>query len=114
MRISDWSSDVCSSDLVSFNGDVTWLISDDTSLRVDAFALTTQRKEHQDTRVYEGDGSVGGLDMDNPELEFQDADFREDSIGVSTLFTTYLNPSPQLTLPARQNTSPDQANAEPA
>src|SRR3546814_15741175 len=57
---------------VSFNGDVTWLISDDTSLRVDAFALTTKRKEHQDTRVYEGDGSVGGLDMDNPELEFQD------------------------------------------
>src|SRR3546814_11346866 len=121
MRISDWSSDVCSSDLaqerynnkdvtegvfesdsvgfdeevarrgdgrrlahfdnpaassaverteeqdsrdsrgVSFNGDVTWLISDDTSLRVDAFALTTKRKEHQATRVYDGHGSVGGL-----------------------------------------------------
>src|SRR3546814_132533 len=93
---------------VSFNGDVTWLISDDTSLRVDAFALTTKRKEHQDTRVYEGDGSVGGLDMDNPELEFQDADFRQDSFGVSTLFKTYLNPSTQLDLEASYNSFTDE------
>src|SRR3546814_5452890 len=86
----------------------SWLISDDTSLRVDAFALTTKRKEHQDTRVYEGDGSVGGLDMDNPELEFQDADFRQDSFGVSTLFKTYLNPSTQLDLEASYNSFTDE------
>lgn len=93
---------------VSFNGDVTWLLSDDSSLRVDAFALTTRRKEHQDTQVYEGDGSVGGLDMDNPELEFQDADFRQDSYGASALFETHLNPSTQLDLEASYNRFKDE------
>lgn len=93
---------------VSFNGDVTWLLSDDSSLRVDAFALTTRRKEHQDTQVYEGDGSVGGLDLDNPELEFQDADFRQDSYGASALFETHLNPSTQLDLEASYNRFKDE------
>ncbi|GAB3315467.1 TonB-dependent receptor plug domain-containing protein [Luteimonas notoginsengisoli] len=93
---------------VSFNGDVTWLISEESSLRVDAFALTTKRKEHQDTQIYEGDGSVGGLDMDNPELEFQDADFRQDSFGMSTLFKTYLNPSTQLDIEASYNSFTDE------
>src|SRR3546814_15772014 len=41
--------------------------------------------------------------MDNPELECQDADFRQDSFGVSTLFKTYLNPSTQLDLEASYN-----------
>lgn len=93
---------------ISFNGDVTWMISDDSSLRLDAFALTTERKEHQDTRIYEGDGSVGGLDMDNPELEFQDADFRQDSFGVSALFETYLNLSTELALEASYNSFTDE------
>src|SRR3546814_15994272 len=53
MRISDWSSDVCSSDL-------------------------------------------------------QDADFRQDSFGVSTLFKTYLNPSTQLDLEASYNSFTDE------
>jgi len=25
--------------------------------------------------VFEGDGSIGGLDLEEPELEFQEADF---------------------------------------
>lgn len=76
---------------VSFNGDVTWRISDDSTLRVDGFLLTTSRDEHQDTWIYEGDGSVGGLDLDNPELEFQDADFNQDSYGFSAVFDHYLS-----------------------
>lgn len=71
---------------LSFNGDVTWRISDDSTLRIDGFMLTTSRDEHQDTWIYEGDGSVGGLDLDNPELEFQDADFNQDSYGFSAIF----------------------------
>src|SRR3546814_4345135 len=46
--------------------------------------------------------------MDNPELEFQDADFRQDSFGVSTLFKTYLNPSTQLDLEASYNSFTDE------
>ena len=93
---------------LSFNGDVTWLISEDSSLRVDAYALSTKRKEHQDTQIYEGDGSIGGLDMDNPELEFQDADFRQDSFGVSAAFETYLNPLTKLDLEASYNSFKDE------
>jgi outer membrane receptor protein involved in Fe transport len=66
---------------LSFNGDLTWKIDEESSLRLDAFYLSTRRKEHQDTVIYEGDGSVGGLDLENPELEFQDADFNQDSFG---------------------------------
>ncbi len=68
---------------VSFNGDVTWQPNADTSVRVDAFYLRTKRKEHQDTSIFEGDGSVGGVDYGNPELESQDADMRQDSYGLS-------------------------------
>lgn len=69
---------------LSFNGDVTWRPNDDTSVRVDAFYLRTKRREHQDTTEYEGDGSVGGVDYDNPDaLESQDADMRQDSYGMS-------------------------------
>src|SRR3546814_1020862 len=46
--------------------------------------------------------------MDNPELECQDADFRQDSFGVSTLFKTYLNPSTQLDLEASYNSFTDE------
>lgn len=67
----------------SFNGDVTFQISDNTSLRLDAFYLSTDRREHEDTVAYEGDGSVGGLDLDDPELEFQDAHFQQKSHGLS-------------------------------
>lgn len=74
----------------SFNGDLTWQMTPESSLRVDAFALSTRRKEHQDTKIFEGDGSRGGLDMDNPELQFQDADFQQDSYGVSALFKHYM------------------------
>ena len=75
----------------SFNGDVTMRIDDDTSLRVDAFMLSTRRDEHQDTQIFEGDGSIGGLNLEEPELEFQDADFRQDSFGISALFEKYIN-----------------------
>lgn len=76
---------------LSFNGDLTWLINDKSSLRVDAFMLSTARDEHQDTVIYEGDGSVGGLDLANPEFEFQDADFNQDSMGASALFKTEID-----------------------
>ncbi|WP_454832214.1 TonB-dependent receptor plug domain-containing protein [Pseudoxanthomonas wuyuanensis] len=75
---------------LSFNGDLTWHLSEDSSLRLDAFALSTRRKEHQDTRIYEGDGSIGGLELDAPELEFQDADFRQDSFGFSAEYQKML------------------------
>jgi outer membrane receptor for ferrienterochelin and colicins len=76
---------------VSFNGDLTWNISDESSIRFDAFYLSTARDEHQDTIVYEGDGSVGGLDLGDPELEFQDADFNQDSWGISGLYERTLS-----------------------
>ena len=76
---------------LSFNGDVTWKISEDSSLRLDAFVLSTSRDEHQDTQIYEGDGSVGGLDLDNPELEFQDADFNQDSFGFGAEYKATLS-----------------------
>lgn len=76
---------------LSFNGDVTWRLSDDSTLRVDGFLLTTKRDEHQDTWIYEGDGSVGGLDLANAELEFQDADFNQDSYGFSAVFDHILS-----------------------
>lgn len=76
---------------LSFNGDLTWRISNTSSLRLDAFLLSTSRDEHQDTVIYEGDGSVGGLDLGNPEFEFQDADFNQDSMGASALFETELD-----------------------
>lgn len=76
---------------ISFNGDLTWNIDMDSSLRLDGFYLSTARDEHQDTVVYEGDGSVGGLDLDNPELEFQDADFNQNSWGLSALYERTLS-----------------------
>lgn len=72
----------------SFNGDVTFQLSDNTSLRLDAFYLNTDRREHEDTVQFEGDGSVGGLDLDDPELEFQDAHFRQKSHGFSAELTS--------------------------
>lgn len=73
---------------LSFNGDVTWRISDASTLRFDAFALRTRRTEHEDTRIYEGDGSVGGLDLDDPELKFETTPIDEDSYGASAQFDT--------------------------
>lgn len=83
--------DVRESKDLSFNGDVTWLLSDVTSLRMDAFALKTRRTEYEDTRTYEGDGSVGGLDLANPELKFETTPIDEDSYGLSALFNTSFN-----------------------
>ena len=76
---------------VSFNGDLTWNIDMDSSLRMDAFYLSTARDEHQDTVIYEGDGSVGGLNLENPELEFQDADFNQRSWGFTGLYERTLS-----------------------
>ena len=85
---------------LSFNGDVTWHVSEDSSLRLDAFYLSTDRKEHQDTLNYEGDGSVGGLDMDNPELEFEDADIQQDSFGFGAEFQKQLSDVSKFSLQA--------------
>jgi outer membrane receptor protein involved in Fe transport len=75
---------------LSFNGDVTWRISDLSTLRFDAFAIQTRRQEYEDTRIYEGDGSVGGLDLDDPELKFESTPIDEDSYGASMQFDTSL------------------------
>jgi len=76
---------------LSLNADLTWRMSENSSIRFDAFVLSTSRDEHQDTVIYEGDGSVGGLDLADPEFEFQDADFNQDSIGASALYTTEID-----------------------
>jgi outer membrane receptor protein involved in Fe transport len=76
---------------LSFNGDLTWRLSDVSSLRFEAFALRTRRDEYENTRTYEGDGSVGGLDLANPELKFESTPIDEDSYGLSTLFQTSFN-----------------------
>ena len=81
---------------LSFNGDLTWNMSDASTLRLDAFALSTDRKEHQDTVIFEGDGSEGGLDLEEPELEFQDADFKQESYGISGLFEHEINDETKL------------------
>ncbi len=76
---------------LSFNGDLTWLLSDMTSLRVDAFAMQTRRDEYENTRTYEGDGTVGGLDLQNPERKFEKTPMDEDSYGLSAVFNTSFN-----------------------
>jgi len=84
-------SDVRESKDLSFNGDLTWRMSDVSTLRLDAFAIKTRRHEYENTRLYEGDGSVGGLDLSDPELEFQSVPIDEDSYGLSALFNTSFN-----------------------
>ncbi|WP_162372726.1 TonB-dependent receptor plug domain-containing protein [Pseudoxanthomonas sangjuensis] len=81
---SDWRD----SEDKSFNGDATFLLSEETSLRFDAFYLTTDRREHEDTREFEGDGSVGGLDLEDPAIELQDAHFQQKSHGLAALLTS--------------------------
>lgn len=88
---------------LSFNGDLTWRLSNTTSLRVDAFVLSTDRDEHQDTINYEGDGTVGGLDLDDPELEFEDTAINQDSRGASAVFNTKLSENTKLEIQARYN-----------
>lgn len=97
---------------LSFNGDLTWRMSENTSLRIDAFALSTSRKEHQDTVIYEGDGSVGGLDLADPEFEYQDADFNQDSIGASALFETVLGENTDFEAQVRFNNFRDDSIEE--
>ncbi|MET0655173.1 MAG: TonB-dependent receptor, partial [Pseudoxanthomonas sp.] len=85
---------------LSFNGDLTWKVSEDSSLRLDAFYLSTDRKEHQDTLNFEGDGSVGGLDLENPELEFEDTDIQQDSFGFGAEFQKQLSDVSKFSLQA--------------
>jgi outer membrane receptor for ferrienterochelin and colicins len=81
---------------LSLNGDATFNLTSESTLRFDAFYLSTDREEHQDTQIFEGDGSVGGLDLDDPELEFQDADFRQKSGGIAGVFNRYLGDAGEL------------------
>lgn len=97
---------------LSFNGDLTWKISDDSSLRLDAFVLSTDRKEHQDTQIYEGDGSVGGLDLENPELEFQDADMQQDSFGFGAEFQKALGELSKFSLQASYSSFTDDSRED--
>ena len=76
---------------LSFNGDVTFKLSENTTLRVDGYYLSTRRDESQDTFVYEGDGSVGGIDFDDGEHESQEADFDQDNYGLAGLIEHKFN-----------------------
>lgn len=89
---------------LSFNGDLTWKMSDTSSLRFDGFILSTDRDEHQDTVNYEGDGSVGGLDLEDPELEFEDTNFDQNNVGASVLFQTELGALTDFEAQVRVNT----------
>ncbi len=97
---------------LSFNGDLTWKMSDDSSLRLDAFVLSTDRKEHQDTWIYEGDGSVGGLDLENPELEFQDADMQQDSFGIGAEYLKSLGEFSKFSLQASYSNFTDDSTED--
>ena len=92
---------------LSFNGDLTWKLSDDSQVRFDAFYLSTDRKEHQDVFNYEGDGSIGGLDLDNPELEFEDSDIQQDSFGFGAEFQKRLSDVSKFSLQAAYNNFTD-------
>ena len=73
---------------LSFNGDVTFKIADETTLRFDAYYLSTRRDEAQDTFIYEGDGSVGGLDFDDGEHEAQDSEESACLVPLCVVLTT--------------------------
>ena len=45
---------------------VTWQINDESSLRIDAFMVSTDRKEHQDTVIYEA--HVKGTTVRHPKI----------------------------------------------
>lgn len=88
---------------LSFNGDLTWKMSDTSSLRFDAFILSTDRDEHQDTVNYEGDGTIGGLDLGAPAFEFEDTNFKQNNIGASALFQTEFSAETKLEAQVRVN-----------
>lgn len=73
---------------VSFNGDLTWQVSDASTLRFDASLLRTTRYEYEDTYTYAGDGTVGGLDLANPERDFEKTPIDQDSNLLSVTFYT--------------------------
>jgi outer membrane receptor protein involved in Fe transport len=76
---------------LSFNGDLTWNMSDSSTLRLDGYSLGTKRFEHEDSVIYEGDGSAGGLDLSDPSYKFEDVRTDEDSRGLSATFDSALN-----------------------
>jgi len=88
---------------LSFNGDLTWKPSDQTTLRFDGYYLRTRRKEHQDTHIFEGDGSVGGLDFDDGEHETEDARFHQDSYGLAALLEQRLGENASFEAQLRHN-----------
>lgn len=69
---------------ISFNGDLTWNLSKQSTLRLDAYALSTRRDEHENTDVYEGDGTPGGFD--SIDHKYEDVSTDEDSRGLSATF----------------------------
>lgn len=73
---------------LSFNGELTWQISNASTLRLDASVISTRRDEYENTYIYEGDGTPGGLDLENPERKFEATPINEDSTNVSATFDT--------------------------
>jgi outer membrane receptor for ferrienterochelin and colicins len=89
---------------MSFNGDLTIAMSDNTRVRLDAFYLRTERDETEDTQTYfrnddSGDDPGTGNDNDDVsddpwslnEIETQAQTIEQDSYGISALFEADLS-----------------------
>lgn len=76
---------------LSFNGDLTWQISNQSTLRLDASYVDTRRTEQENTVTYEGDGSVGGLDLENPEYKYETTPINEKSTSLSATLDSSLS-----------------------
>jgi outer membrane receptor for ferrienterochelin and colicins len=97
---------------LSVNGDLTWNLSDRSSLRFDAFVLSTDREESQNTIIYEGDGTVGGLDLLAPAFEFQAQDFKQNNVGIASLFQHQLDDNTEFEAQVRFNNFKEETSAE--
>jgi outer membrane receptor protein involved in Fe transport len=85
---------------LSFNGDLTFQLAPDQSLRLDAFVLNTERDETEAGLVYEReDGTLTANDDVSDEeweldtIESQEQHIEQQSFGVSALYEAQLSPS---------------------
>ena len=76
---------------ISFNGDLTLRFAPQTSLRFDGFFIHTDRDDREDTQVFEGDGTIGGVDYSDPELEAQLTTIKQQNFGISAQFDHRFN-----------------------
>jgi len=82
-------TDMRNNEDLSFNGDLTWQLSPDHSLRFDAFYIRTRREEAEDTLAFERDSSADPYELDAH--EFQTQPFEQDNFGISVLYEGQLS-----------------------